>query len=222
MNISRIVLLITTGLFFLSKNIHAEEVEQDGKWFAGVGYHEGYFIEDDSVFAFSSEGVETENGFNFHIGKEFFGNSKLMLGYRSFQNADSKFFICNSFDGQCVDRDFSTSLSSIYLNFRPHWEISENFLLYAELGIHDYIRKGSFSNITFTDMTRSIRVEEETFIGDNNDSAIGLSWGFGLVFRLGEHDLSLGFETFSLGKLDEGNYGAVSAISLQYDYHFDL
>jgi len=222
MNISRLMLLIASGLFFLSKNSYAEEIEPDGKWFAGAGYHTGFFIEEGSVFSFSSEGLETEDGFNFHIGKEFFGNSKLMLGYRSFENADSKFFVCNSFNGQCIDRDISTSLSSIYLNFRPHWEISENFLLYAELGIHDYIQRGSFSNITFTDMTRSTRVEEETFIGDNNDSKIGLSWGFGAVFRMGDHDLSLGFEAFSLGKLADGNYDAVSAISLQYDYHFDL
>ena len=222
MNIPRLVILMTTSLFFLSQNSYAEEIEQDGKWFAGVGYHSGFFIESGSVFSFSSDGLVTEDGFNLHVGKEFFGNSKLMLGYRSFENDDRKFFGCNSLGEQCIEQDFSTSLSSFYLNFRPHWEISESFLLYAELGVHNYIRKGSFSSITFTDMTRSIRVEEETFIGDNDDSKIGLSWGFGAVFRMGDHDLSLGFEAFSLGDLADGNYDAVSAISLQYDYHFDL
>jgi len=221
MNIIKLAILIISGFISLSPGVYAEEAEQGSKWFVGGGVSNTFFVEDGSAFSLSSNDTFSESGFDFHFGKEFFGNSKLMLGYQQFENSSSEFFTCFEFTGECEDATASDKLNSIYLKFRPHWEISESFLLYGELGIHNYSRSVKRSDLIFTDMSLTTVIEDQSFRVDENDSKIGLSWGVGAVYRFGNHDISLGYSVYSLGGL-VSEYDAVSAISLQYDYRFDI
>jgi len=215
MDVFKSIGLLAVGLLLVTEEINAEE--KGSAWFAGGGYYRNYLTgggEGTGLFSFSP--APTKGGVDLHIGKNIFDNSKLMLGYRTFQNTSLDFFSCQT-NGQCADRFSSSKLNSFYLNFRPHWAITQHFLLYGELGVQNYITKTRLSIQSFTDMTRNTTIEEESFAFQSNESEIRISWGFGAVYRWDNHDLSFGFSAYHLGDAD-----LFTSLALQYDYHFDL
>ncbi len=220
MDILKLTALITVAFLFHSQNAYADDQNQDSKWLVGGGVSTTSFVERGCTCSLFASQTVTDKGFDFHVGRELLWNSKLTLGYRSISSESEKSFTCGSFTGECTDSDFSDKLRSFYVNFRPHWAISEYFLLYGEVGLNNYNRKDSQSELTYTDMSRTTLVENKSSEFSENNSKIGLSWGFGAVFRLGNHDLSLGFINYSIGDLHYVD--ALSALSLQYDYHFDF
>jgi len=220
MNILRLPPTIALGLILLSQNIYAEEVEQDTAWFVGGGASYTSFVGVRSQDDFNDE------GFDFHFGKQIIGNAKLMLGFQRFKNSNRNFFECFT-TGWCQAFEQSDNLSSFYLKYKPHFEISEHFLIFAEAGVHNYIQRSSFSRLVFTDMTRNTLIESASSDSNSSNSKFGYSVGFGVVYRFGQHDLSLGFASYSLNKNEDfinarEPIEAVRSLSLQYDYHIDI
>ena len=149
------VSLISVVVFLLSGEINAEE--NNSVWFLGGGI----LTEDEEL---------SDMGYDFHFGKEYFGNTKLILGYQKFGNSNSSFFGCNILDGTCNESLNLEELQSFYFRLRPHWVISENFSLYAEAGIHNYDMSRTRSEFEYTDMSRTTLINSS--ISEENASKL--------------------------------------------------
>ncbi len=218
MNILKTSILILVTVFAMPSK--ANDEASTSSWFVGVGVNSDMYGEENTA-----SGGSNTDGFELHAGYQVNNYLKLIVGYKKFgtsefDRSDSR---CqNSFMGECIgatiESDGNLELDSFFIKLRPEWKFANNFKLYADLGINSL----DFDLTSSAELTGAVFTE--SFFSQTKQTSTKFSWGFGVGYNLGQHELTLGFENY--GTLQENgeelliDSSVLSSFSLQYYFHF--